>query len=571
MAIASHPVETQPIEESLRALLDIADSAGRNVGLRGKLIGLKDKLSEGRLHLAVLGQMKRGKSSFINALLGAEVLPTGVLPVTATITEIRYGPAPQATIVYARGGLKENVALDTLAEYITEAGNPGNTRQVASVDIAYPSPFLESGIVLIDTPGIGSTLAHNTQTTESYLEKVDAGIVVLSVDPPITEAESLFLRSIKNDIPKLFFLLNKIDIASADEINKISDFLRSELERLQIESPEIFPLSARQALNNKRNAIANRGTPSGLDVFEDRLRTFLVKEKREVLVRSVALDVMQIARTRRFAASIGRRAGGLSSSELDNKRAAFDHVLQQTQVEMAELRVLLRQRGAEILSQVELDLKVQVETQVATVRQNLRLFREQHREETGHRFGQLLEDFLMREVETVFQKWRIEEDDRLQAQLNELSSRFVTQANSILERLERSARDLFEIPIEHLSIPCPLRFESHLDYRIERVFHSLESFLLLLPRFLLRPLVLRRMHNNIPLLLDMNSGRIRYDYVERLQASITHFEKDLCGAIAMVTDTLNSALQQPQNRGQQQAEVIAILDSVVCNCYRLVR
>jgi signal recognition particle receptor subunit beta len=196
-------------------------------------------------------------------LLGAEVLPTGVLPVTSIITEIRYGPAPQATINYATGGLKESVALNTLAEYTTETGNPGNTKQVASVDISYPSAFLESGIVLIDTPGIGSTHAHNTQTTESYLEQVDAGIVVLSVDPPITEAESLFLRRLKDDIPKLFFILNKTDIASADEVSSIAEFLRDELSRLQIEAPEIFPLSARQALHEKREATNNLNTASG--------------------------------------------------------------------------------------------------------------------------------------------------------------------------------------------------------------------------------------------------------------------------------------------------------------------
>ena len=68
--------------------------------------------------------------------------------------------------------------MNTLADYITEDGNPGNRKQVGSVEIAYPSSFLGGGVVLIDTPGIGSTPhAHNTQTTESCLEQIDAGIV----------------------------------------------------------------------------------------------------------------------------------------------------------------------------------------------------------------------------------------------------------------------------------------------------------------------------------------------------------------------------------------------------------
>src|ERR1700691_148296 len=126
----------------LRILLAISDSGTRTDSLHEKLLSLEQKLASNQLHLAVLGQMKRGKSSFINALLGAEVLPTGVLPVTAAITEIKYGPSPCATILRTTGQ-REEVGINTLADYITEAGNPANKRQIASIEITYPSPFLE--------------------------------------------------------------------------------------------------------------------------------------------------------------------------------------------------------------------------------------------------------------------------------------------------------------------------------------------------------------------------------------------------------------------------------------------
>ena len=158
------------------------------------------------------------------------------------------------------------VDLNALADYITESGNPGNKKQVASAEIAYPSLFLKCGIVLIDTPGIGSTYVQNTRTTEGYLENVDAGIVVLSVDPPITEIESHFLRNAKEDIPKLFFILNKIDLVSAEEASHISCFLADELDRLQLESAEIFCLSARRALQEKLGA-AGTVAPSGMERF----------------------------------------------------------------------------------------------------------------------------------------------------------------------------------------------------------------------------------------------------------------------------------------------------------------
>ncbi len=116
-----------------------------------------------------------------------------------------------------------------------------------------------------------------------------------------------------------------------------------------------------------------------------------------------------------------------------------------------------------------------------------------------------------------------------------------------------------------------MRVESHLYYKVERVFYSLDSFLLLLPRFLMRPIVLRRMHNNVPRLLDMNAGRIRYDYLERLQSSMGKCERDLRAAITMVTESLKSALHTPGEKGQHYTETLGVLDSVIRDCSCLAR
>src|SRR3984957_5444188 len=106
------------MESALHTLLTMEGcGAGNGGGLREKLILLERKLASNQLHLAVLGQMKRGKSSFINALMRAEILPTGVLPVTAVITKIRFGLSPEAIILYSTG-TREQVDLETLADYI---------------------------------------------------------------------------------------------------------------------------------------------------------------------------------------------------------------------------------------------------------------------------------------------------------------------------------------------------------------------------------------------------------------------------------------------------------------------
>lgn len=566
MATQDTTVEQYLVEGALSTLLSV-DSAINNHTFTSKLSSLATKLATGQLHLALLGQMKRGKSSLINALLKAPVLPTGILPVTAIITEIRYGPAPKASVIYSTGDLREDISISALADYITEAGNPGNKKQVASVEIAYPAPFLEEGIVLIDTPGIGSTFVHNTDTTERYLSQVDAGIVVLSVDPPLTEVEAGFIRGLRANIPKLFFVMNKTDMASPDEVSTSVSFLERELDRLNLPSPEIFPLSARQ--DGQLRMVAGLGPASGLAAFEQRLQNFLSNEMRQVLNRSIALDLQEIARTLKFAACIGSSAAAMNPEDLLERRFELDRLFEQTAAEIHEMRLLLRQRAADILAAVEGDLSAHANDHVSQVQEHLRVFQQQHPKLTGRVLGAELEAFLEKEIETVFQRWRVKEDERIQEHLNALSGRFITQANGILDRLQTAAATLFQIPVQHLTITCPLHMESHLRYRVERIFYSLDSFLLLLPRFLLRPIVLHRLHKNVPGLLDMNAGRLRYDYLERLEHSITTFQADLTGAIAMVADSLKAALQTSPGRVDEYTAVARTLDDALRDCDRV--
>jgi len=340
------------------------------------------------------------------------------------------------------------------------------------------------------------------------------------------------------------------------------------LVRLQMDSPEIFPLSARQALQQKRQSSCTPAA-SEIEIFERRLRVFLAEEKGQVLVRSVTLDALHIARTLRFAVAIGVRAGKMNAEELHSKKLALGRLLECAETDLREVQVLLRQHSVDLIGRVEHDLSAQVVASVPVVRQHLQQFQAQHPNETGRDFGALLEVFLTKEVEATFRNWKLWEDDEIQTQLDGISSRFVAQANGMLERLQEAAGALFETSIERLSVTCSLRVDSHLHYRVERVFYSLERFLLLLPRFFLRPIVLRRMNNRLWSVLDMNAGRIRYDYLERLESSIAQFENDLYAAVIMVTDSLKSVLSEADVGTHRQTTTLGVLDSVVRDCSQL--
>ncbi len=168
------------------------------------LASLRERLAQERLQVAVLGQFKRGKSTFLNALLGDPVLPTGVVPLTSIATFIRFAAVPSMRVSFLDGRVTEEpdaahgeTLREQLARFVTEEGNPQNRLRVARVDVGYPAAILSHGIVLIDTPGIASTLRHQTDAAIEVLRECDAGFFVLSVDPPVTEAELVYLDRVR--------------------------------------------------------------------------------------------------------------------------------------------------------------------------------------------------------------------------------------------------------------------------------------------------------------------------------------------------------------------------------------
>ena len=157
------------------------------------------KLKNEYLYLAVIGQFKRGKSSLINSLIGIDILPTAVLPLTSMITMIKFGEEQIVKVIF-EDDKELLIPGHELFNYTTESGNPSNIKKVRFVEILYPSEFLKDGIILIDTPGIGSLFLHNTKSTESFIPKIDAAIFVLSIDPPITQTEFQFFEDIRLNV-----------------------------------------------------------------------------------------------------------------------------------------------------------------------------------------------------------------------------------------------------------------------------------------------------------------------------------------------------------------------------------
>lgn len=358
-------------EESLLDILDECHACLSEAWPDGhpalkSLTNLHERLHGTRFQLAVLGQFKRGKSTFINALIGAALLPAAVVPATAIPTFIAWAPSPRIRVTYQDSRLAEDFhpadasgIRGQLHELVTEEGNPVNRRHIARVDLLVPADVLRDGIILIDTPGIGSTLQHNTDTALQVLPECDAALFVVSADPPITEAEIAYLSKVQRHVVLLFFVLNKIDYLSERERADALAFLQKALNRSgrSDSSSRIFLVSARQALEARDCGNAAALEASGMARFEREVLTSLAREKTMALQASVRMKAGTIIDQALSALSLQVRALELPLEDLEQRSRSLEGALRDTQGERRVAQDLLegdrRRAVAELESQAE--------------------------------------------------------------------------------------------------------------------------------------------------------------------------------------------------------------------------
>jgi GTP-binding protein EngB required for normal cell division len=376
MTTESRPAENTPQRwiDSIAASLDRAGTAvgscvPPNSAFVRRLAELRRRLSEQRFHLAVLGQFKRGKSTFINGLLGEPLLPTGVIPLTSVPTFIVWGNHPLVRVDYASDrGPDEFRADDTAAihdllfRFVAEQGNPENRLGVDRVTLFYPATVLAGGIILIDTPGIGSSHKHNTDAALRILPECDAALFVTSVDPPITEVELEYLGRLRPHVGHVLFVLNKIDHLAPEERLVSVEFLRETLENRSLLEPggTIFCLSARQSLSAKRSHDPAAYETSGMAAVETHLLHELAEQKMRLLGIAVTRKAQDVLAE--VAADIALRVRALEMplQELAARSADFKRALARIEEQRLTVGDLLsgdRRRLAESLEAQIQDLR----------------------------------------------------------------------------------------------------------------------------------------------------------------------------------------------------------------------
>ncbi|MCK9390929.1 MAG: dynamin family protein [Syntrophales bacterium] len=196
------------------------------------------------IDVAILGQFKAGKSSFLNSLIGRRLLPVGVTPVTTVITRIQHGEKERAIVSHFDGSTTE-ISLDDLVEYTSEAKNPANQKDVAVVDIDLPSMEDYAGLRLVDTPGLGSVFKYHMETSENWLPEVGAAILAISADRPLSEHDLNLIRDLLQHTPRIVLLLTKADLLQPDQQQEVVQFFKDTMKRELKKELPIFLYSNR--------------------------------------------------------------------------------------------------------------------------------------------------------------------------------------------------------------------------------------------------------------------------------------------------------------------------------------
>lgn len=229
------------LSKTLQALDSVVTRRGL-VEFRPQIELILQRLENSCLEIAVFGRVSSGKSSLLNHVAGQDVLPVGVTPITAVPTRLAWGEREEAVIDFAEAG-RQSIDVSQLAEYASEEKNPGNVRHVTRIEVRLPSTRLNAGIVLVDTPGIGSLARAGSRETFAYLPRCDIAVVLIDAAATINDEDIDVLRRLLEAGVPVQLLLSKADLLNAADRERMLAYIREQVERHLSLSLPVFPVS----------------------------------------------------------------------------------------------------------------------------------------------------------------------------------------------------------------------------------------------------------------------------------------------------------------------------------------
>jgi len=496
------------------------------------------------VNVAVLGRFKAGKSSFLNHFLGRDVLPVGVVPVTAVITEIRYGAREEAR-VHCLDGRDPRVPLNQIGGYIAERENPENRKQARSITVELPELRRFRGLQFIDTPGLESALTHNTRTALDWLPNVGLALVAVSVDPPLSGRDIDLLKALYQYTPKVAVLLTKADLVTEPELKEVIEYVGSQLARNFPAPPKVFPYSTRPGFEQFRLELEAE--------FAGILER-LVPEREAIVARKIDTLLAECA---------DYLALSLKSAEtVESERAAFEKQAA---------------REKEIAGEVKSAIRLVVRDAAADTRRMAAARLEAHQGEVEHT---LLASFhrefpkwtrSLATMLTSFENWlasslreelaavSIGERGALLEPLGKVRRHAFHALQQFRDRLSERTMRAFGVPLRTTEAEIEVEEPGAPDIRVARVFdRNWELLSPVLPVWLIRGVVRRHFAGTVSYLLCQNLSRLGAQWEESINAGLWDLEKEARRRLDDLTDTIGRLVEG--STSERAPEIRADLD-----------
>jgi hypothetical protein len=499
----------------------------------------------------------------LNALLGRSVLPIGVVPVTAIPTFLESASAMRIRVTYVSGKVEEFEPHDTdalrekLTAFVTEEANPCNVFNVARVDVFLPGELLECSVVLIDTPGVGSTHRHQTAAADAILPECDAALFVVSPDPPITQIEIDYLARIRETVARLIIVLNKIDIIEAHEREKTITFLREALVDHAGLDPftPIFSVSARDALRAKESGDSEALSASGFAELEKHLVQFLATAKRETLSVAVARKAAALVAQLQLETEIALKALRLPVEDLERCMATFDEAAKRFEVE--------RRNANDFLAGDRLRALKELETEAEGLRAQARaiLQRDLDQALAGGEDSENARARLRAKVVPFFDDALREVIRRVGARLEEVLRVHQRGADELITLVRQTAANLLEIPFH--APESSDAFEAKRDpfwvtaartAELNPIPHG--TFDQFLPEGMRKARMRKRLLEELDIVAIRNVENLRWATRQNLEDAFRRFSAELDERLAMSLAATRGAMQKALEQRKQHAEQI---------------
>jgi predicted GTPase len=547
------PADNSHGESSLSRLAELAEEFDAEQ-VAADARALAERVSEGRFYVACIGQFKRGKSSVLNALVSDNVLPTGVVPVTAVPTIVRYGRRTAARVRFEAGEWTD-IPIKAVDEYVSEEKNPENAKHVAALEIFVPSRLLATGMCFVDTPGLGSVFTGNTAATKAFIPHIDAALVVIGADPPLAGEELLLVEAVARHVQDLIIALNKADRTTDAERSAAIAFARGQLEkRLQHPVEPFLEISAAEQLEH-------RGTGRDWENLVASLNHLVEGSGRRLIQAACERGLERISEQLLVIISEEREALQRPIEESESRMTIMKQTIAEAERSMRELGYLFMAEQQH-LSDMFVDRH---KAFLARVVPHAGKEFEVALQSISVRLGPSYRRQAFHEAQGVARRhivpWLKPEQEEAEKEYRRIASRFVDLANDFLKKLAAAG-----IP-ELARMPHALNPES--GFRVRSEFTFIEfvevaqpaSPLRWLADLILRLVGLRRIITNdarefLRRLLETNSTRVQSDILNRVQESRGKLEAEIRKLLHEISRIAEQALARARKVREEGAPAV---------------